>query len=394
MKFPPSLTLALGALLALPTGCNDAVQPELPVVEPPVALVTVTIPPNAPALVVGGSQQLTYITRDQAGNILYGRPVAWATNNPTVATVSATGLVRGEGAGSATITATSQEGKIGSVAVSVVAPPAPPLSGPEHIYLARADGSGITRLTRGDWPAWSPDGSKIAFHRDGTVYVINADGSNEILLGAGRFPAWLPDGTRIVLTTGEGISVMNVDGSGSVRTLIRHNFRDDTYAEGDMGVGKPAWSPDGKRITFEHLGDGDMMPAQVFVMNADGSDPRLLTASPDRRRYAESDPSWSPDGSSIVLWSYGYGIATVDANGGVPNSMYKSFPAVAYGAKPTWAPDGSIIAFNTFKGSSGESAIWIVPAKGGGAKLLIPDAYYAAWSPDGARLAFVSRRAE
>jgi Tol biopolymer transport system component len=93
-----------------------------------------------------------------------------------------------------------------------------------------------------------------------------------------------------------------------------------------------------------------------------------------------------------VFWSYGYGIAAVNVDGGVPNTLYANFPTVAYGAKPAWSPDGRTIAFNSGRLTPAGSAIWTMAAGGGGAKALIPDAYDAAWSPDGAKIAFVSTR--
>ena len=58
----------------------------------------------------------------------------------------------------------------------------------------------------------------------------------------------------------------------------------------------PAWSPDGRRIVFTSTRDGD---PEVYVMNADGSEPRRLTTTPGR----DAHPSWSPDGRTIAFQS-------------------------------------------------------------------------------------------
>ena len=257
------------------------------------------------------------------------------------------------------------------------------------IYLASADGSGESWLVLGSRPAWSPNGQRIALHRLGKIYVIAADGSNEVLLTQGTDPAWSPDGGSIVFADGTGISTIDL-GTSTVVQLIDRDFL--AGVEPPTGVGRPAWSPDGRRIAFEHYGD-ENIPVQIYVMNADGSAPRLLTSTP-HVLYAESDPSWSADGTRVVFWSYGFGIAVVDPNTGRPGTVYQDFPAVAYGARPDFSPDGRTIVFATFPYyNRGEGlmarSLYVVAQSGGGPRLLIPDGYDGEWSPDGTRIAFV-----
>jgi Tol biopolymer transport system component len=265
--------------------------------------------------------------------------------------------------------------------------PVEPPGGSVGIYLVDSDGRHVRLLTAGDRPAWSPDGARLAFQRDSTVHVVRTDGGAETALGKGVEPAWAPDGKKIAFTGRDGIAVMNDDGT-AVTTIIRHDFRTDTDHRSDLGVGKPAWSPDGAQIAFEHRGDGELLPARIFVMNADGSAPRRLTPSAGIQ-YAESDPAWSPDGNTIAFWSYGYGLAAASPGTGQLRTIYANFPALAYGAKPAWSPDGTVLLFTANRYASVLPSVWAVSSLGAGVRTVIESAAEAVWSPDGRTIAFV-----
>jgi uncharacterized protein YjdB len=85
---------------------------------PPAPVAAVSVSPSAPSVQAGATVQLTATTRDAAGQVLTGRVVTWASANSAVATVSATGLVRGVAAGASLVTATS-EGRTGTSAITV-----------------------------------------------------------------------------------------------------------------------------------------------------------------------------------------------------------------------------------------------------------------------------------
>ena len=84
----------------------------------PVPVASVAVSPASATLIVGGQTTLTATVKDASGNTLTGRPVTWASSNPSVVTVSATGVVTAVGAGEATVFASS-EGKVGQAAITV-----------------------------------------------------------------------------------------------------------------------------------------------------------------------------------------------------------------------------------------------------------------------------------
>ena len=198
-------------------------------------------------------------------------------------------------------------------------------------------------------PAWSPDGTKVAFatNRDGNaeVYVVSfASGALTNLTNHAAedgYPAWSPDGTKIAFETNRDtrnqIYVMNADGSGAVN--ISSSPTEDT---------QPSWSPDGTRIAFVRGGD-------IWVTSANGGQGTPLTSGAPE----DSEPDWSPDGSRIVF-QRDAGVVVMGANGANQTPL----PLPSGSNSPAWSPDGTKLLFEL------GLEVWVAGADGSGATAL------------------------
>ena len=223
--------------------------------------------------------------------------------------------------------------------------------GNREIYVMAADGSAPRNLTRHEdrdsKPAWSPDGQRIAFvsNRPGEaeqgllltsdIFVMNADGSGvEQLTSSQRpmragDPAWSPDGSSIAFHMLDG------EGSSGIYVLELSIGAMQRVTDQDGVLWGPSWSPDGRWIAY--IETVDFQESHVWRISVDGGDARRLTSG----QFWRATPTWSPDGGRIVF-------AREERPGGSLSDLY-AIPAEGGAVEqltvdpagdedPSWAP--------------------------------------------------------
>ena len=220
------------------------------------------------------------------------------------------------------------------------------------IVTSNLDGSDLRRLTDHKavdaYPVWSPDGSQILFYSSRgrspgnptlNLYIMDSDGSNLRKLSESsrpigkRPPVWSPDGSRIAFVSFQ----REWDQSGSFNRYIVYTVRPDGSELTELGetASNPAWSPDGTRLAFIREGDETR---GLYTMDPDGGNERRLSVE---NLYRWNDNlSWSPDGSEILV-----GSVVVGVDGSEPRVLGERLSPWGWGWA-AWSPDGSRIAFH------------------------------------------------
>lgn len=228
-----------------------------------------------------------------------------------------------------------------------------------------------------DWPTWSPDRTKIFFltFAPSNLYLMDADGGNVTLLKEdyrGERPAWSPDGRKIAYGgTGPWIAIFDV------RTLKEKPMFVPVDQAYDM-----AWSPDGQQLAFVNWNRDQQTGRDIYTINVDGTDLRQLTDHPGHDRW----PAWAPNGRQIAFHSTrnnlnnnSGGIFLMDTDG-------KNVKELTNGDEtyPSWSPDGKRIAFSSF--FDGKLHIGVMDTAGHHLQL-IAEGRYPSWQSTFPRLA-------
>jgi Tol biopolymer transport system component len=204
--------------------------------------------------------------------------------------------------------------------------------------------------------AWAPNGTRIAFDTQNatfpsdcqtncvvwSVYVANADGTGpQLVASQARSPAWSADGSLLAYENdvtpygeSESVGIARPDGSGmhSVAGFNPYSF------EG------PVWSPTRKELAFQ-ANNG------VYTVRADGSAKHRLALG--------ASPAWAPDGASLAFVRAG-SVFRARRTGSAPRRLTRA----GYAFFPVWSPNGRSIAVLTGT-QNGPTQVGLVPAAGG-----------------------------
>jgi TolB protein len=245
-------------------------------------------------------------------------------------------------------------------------------TGNPEVWIINRAGANPTQVTSSpeveSHPQLSPGGAQIVFERaalsnttfpNSVLWVMNADGTDPHEVFA---PA-VPDG---------GLAPPSV------------------YRDRD-----PTWSPDGTQIAF--VRDGIGIPTGILVMNADGTDLKVIRSSPQPERLV--NPALSPDGTKIAYSDDLIGpaaqfivVSKVDGSGSfelTKSPFHNPFTDVGiFDDEPAWSPDGKQIAFVGVLTRGGPQGIWTINADGSNPVLVTQGGGSPSWSPEGQRIAF------
>jgi len=241
---------------------------------------------------------------------------------------------------------------------------------------------------------------RIAFVQDNNIYTINPDGSDLRQLttfdgtdGVASWPSWSADGRSIVFNAflapdffGQ-LWVMNADGSNQRLVLAQTDFSNE----------RPSFSPDGTQIVFSHCSISEGDTCGVYRIGVHGTG--LAEITPVTLGITDRGAIYSWDGRSIAIQTGGRDglVSTVDVLRSDGSHLRTLTPAAISGYRPNWSPDGSRLAFGTHCCNPENQEIWVVDRDGDDLHALThnghqyfagPHDFDPSWSPDGNFIVF------
>jgi hypothetical protein len=396
--------------IALLIACSDSGDSVSP---PTRSVATVAVSPSTNGLIVGQTAALTAIAKDANGKVIDGRTVQWATDNAAIATVSTSGVVTAVAEGTTTVSATV-EGKTGQAQVAVSRVPVASVRlTPSTVVIEARNARQLTAVAL-DAAGNVLEGRPIVWTTDApAVASVSASGLVQALAaGYAGIRATIEDKSATAVVT---VPTPEPDGQfdlvyerrtfnqlGEIRRLSTTTGVSTTLplvvTIPGAYVRSATPSPDGSRVAFTvvwYVDNGGQMDGDIYVASIDGTNVRRLTTA----EGMDDHPAWSPDGTRIAFTSFrsGHGdIWVMGANGTGQTNLTNDFlPATSYEHSPAWSPDGTRIAYSSDIDNFGYVKLWTMRADGSDKRRVLPATAGTAlidmepsWSPDGSKLAF------
>jgi TolB protein len=256
-----------------------------------------------------------------------------------------------------------------------------------RVLVIDSDGWGERALTEAGTvlsPAWSPSARSFAYSAVSSsgwrIMLRDISGGPAHALGTtpqglNMTPAFAPDGASLVYAHGEeeGTDLYVVPVSGTAATGAARRI---TVGRGTDNL-SPTFSPDGRRIAFT---SGRMGHPEVYLADADGANPELLTPFAFGEDAYRSNPDWSPDGRQVAYQSQLAGVFQLMVIG-LRDRSVRQLTSEGRNEDPSWAPDGRHLVFSSTR--TGVRELFVLDVESGRARQLThgPGSRLPAWSP-------------